>query len=135
MKAAWFSVALLALLAPLALSETRTIPLEEARKLVQVALPTAARKLPGLTLVPDKCAQPPCRCRTFDILWSNPTGSPHYDFFTVDIRTGEVWISILCRRVSNRELRRMQREIRKRLSVTAEEYKQVLATPPCCSKP
>jgi hypothetical protein len=137
-KVAWFCVAVLALLAPSALSEMRMISLEEARKLVWLALPQATRKLPGLTLVPDERPAPPCRCRTFDILWSNPgPGSVHSGFYAVDLRTGEVWTPMLCNRVTNRALKPVQRAIRKRLGVTELEYRQALKPPPrdCCANP
>lgn len=135
MKVAWLCVAVLALLVPSALSETRMISLEEARKLVWLALPKATRKLPGLTSYPDQCSEPPCRCRTFDILWSNPNpaGSVHSGFYTVDLRTGEVWTPILCKRVANRALEKTQRGIRKQLGVTEAEYRKGLAHTPCCA--
>jgi hypothetical protein len=136
-KVAWFCVAVLALLAPSALSETPTISLEEARKLVQLALPKETRKLPDLTLTPGPCAEPPCRCRTFDILWSNPAGSPHWGFYTVDTRTGEVRTPFRCKRITNRALGNVQRAIRKRLGVTELEYRQALKSPAldCCVGP
>jgi len=88
-------------------------------------------------LTPGPCAEPTCRCRTFDILWSNPAGSPHCCFYTVDTRTAEVWEPFLCKRVTNRALGKAQRAIRKRLGVTELECRQALKSPPvdCCWGP
>lgn len=136
MTAAWLSIAVFALLAGPALAETPTMSLDETRKLAESALPKEARKLPGLTLTPGPC-EAPCRCRTFNVLWSNPAGSPHCCFYTVDTRTGEVWEPFLCRRATNRALAKAQRAIRKRLGVTELEHRQALKSPPadCCWGP
>lgn len=106
----------------------------EARRIVNEALPKETKRLPGLTLWLSKedQAHPP-RCLTFDILWSNPgPGSVHVGFWSVDRRSGEVWMPLECRRVTNSALTKLQQEIRKRLGVSNEEWHEALKHNPCC---
>jgi hypothetical protein len=111
----------------------RTITLDEARSLAYEALPSDTRKLPGLALLPDEGRDRPVKCVWFDALWDNPNGSVHIGFWAVDMRTGEVWSPILCKRVTNRTLRKLQQAIRKRLGVTEAEYRAALKKSPCCT--
>ena len=140
MKLAWICLIGFTLAVPGALSENggkRMITLKEARKLAHLALSEETAKLPGLTLTPSPCDKAPCRCTTFDVLWSNRNGSPHCCFYAVDMRTGEVWQPMLCERVKNPALESAQRAIRKRLGVTEAEYQEALKPPPrdCCLNP
>ena len=111
-----------------------TVTVQEARLLVRAALSAQTKQLPGLTLwiSPEDEAKPP-KCLTFDVLWSNPgPGSVHVGFWSVDMRTGEVWEPVLCKRVTNASLKRLQQSFRKRHGVTEAEYRDALTRGPCC---
>lgn len=115
--------------------EPAMLTVQEARDLVHEALSKQTKRLPGLTLwLSAEEEAKPSRCLTFDVLWSNPgPGSVHVGFWSVDRRTGEVWMPLVCRHVTNASLRKLQQAIRKRLGVTETEYNQALKHGPCCT--
>ena len=97
----------------------RRLTIKEAEQLARAALSQDAKRLPGLSLEPDRN---PRRCVTFDVLWSNPgPGSAHSQFLTVDLQTAEVWSPILWKRVSTPALRTAQRSLRTRLHISDSE--------------
>lgn len=106
---------------------------KEAGRLVHAALRHKTRRLPGLAVVPGGEHEVEPRCAVFDVLWSNPTGSPHVDFYTVDRRTGEVWRSMVCERVTNHSLETLQRAIRRQLGVRKDEIHESMDNDSCCS--
>jgi hypothetical protein len=115
--------------------EAQTITTGEARRLVYQALPAEARRLPGLTLHLDDGRDKRRWCAVFDVLWANPgLGSVHVAFYSVDMRTAEVWKPVACEHATNPSVRRLQRAIRKRLGVTEAELRAALARNPCCSR-
>ena len=85
------------------------LSVSEARELVYSSLRSATKRLPGLSLEPSKDA--PGDCLTFDVLWANPgPGSVHVDFYTVDLRTGNIWSgpNPPCEKVTSQSLRARQ---------------------------
>lgn len=115
--------------------ESMMLTVQEARALAHEALPQATKRLPGLTLwLSEEDQARPGDCLTFDVLWSNTgTGSDHVGFWSVDMHTGEVWEPILCKRVTNASLSKLQQSIRKRLGVTDREYREALKHSSCCT--
>lgn len=117
---------------PSASQTSSKLTIKEAQELVYFALPPATKRLPGLGLEPSKDATRDCL--TFDILWSNPgPGSAHVMFYTVDLRTGELWSGIpgVYTHIVTDSIIRRQRDIRKRLGVTEQAYRERMAHP-CC---
>jgi hypothetical protein len=114
-------------------AQSRTMTIEEARRLAYEALPSDTKKLPGLALLPDEGREKPVKCVWFDVLWDNPNGSVHVGFWAVDMRSGEVWAPILCKRVTNGTLRKLQQAVRKKLAVTKAEHQAALRHSPCCT--
>ena len=115
-------------------AEWSLLTINEARRVVNEALPKETKRLPGLTLwLSEKDQAKPARCFTFDVLWSNPgPGSVHVGFWTVDRRTGEVWTPIQCERITTASLGKLQQSIRRRLGVTKGEWQEALKHSPCC---
>jgi hypothetical protein len=102
----------------------RRLTIKEAEQLARAALTPEARRLPGLSLEPDKN---PRRCVTFDVLWSNPgPGSVHSQFLSVDLQTAEVWSPTVWRRLTTPALRTAQRDLRTRLQISDAEVKKAL---------
>jgi len=104
----------------------------DAKRLVFAALDEEARRLPGLTLSPQKDTRRP-RCLTFDVLWDNPgIGSAHVDFYRVDLRTAVLWNPVLCNTSPSRDTARLQDEFRKQNGVSMEEVRDSIAKTACC---
>lgn len=103
----------------------RPLSVSDARSLVNSALSRETKRLPGLALVPDSRWRSEDRCLTFDVLWRNlGPGSAHVDFYTVDVKTGNVWRGVLYERVTNRAVSAVQTALRKRLGITDEEFRR-----------
>ncbi len=102
----------------------RVLTIREAEQLARAALRPETKRLPGLSLEPDRN---PRRCVTFDVLWSNPgPGSVHSQFLTVDLQTAEVWSPTVWRRVTTPALRTAQRSLRTRLHISDAEIKRAV---------
>ena len=110
-----------------------TLSVDEARQLVDKALPAETKRLPGLDLeVQDKKANV-AQCWTFEVLWANSgEGSAHVGFWAVDRRTGDVWQPTSCTRVTGRDVGRAGEAVRKRLGVSGRELSESRARPVCC---
>lgn len=123
-------------LCPPANADPALMPLAEAKRLVYAALTKETRSLPGLSADLGNPKNGDGRCVTFDIIWANPEpGSVHVDFYTIDRRTGEVWRTMVCERVSNKTLQVQQRDVRRRLGVTEKERREAAEMPSCCPPP
>lgn len=104
----------------------------DVKALAFAALPSQTAKLPGLTLEVGK-RKASSKCTVVDVLWNNPgQGSPHVLFYSVDLRTGDVWMPMSCERASNSRLQKLQLAVRKRLHVTEDEYNESINRAPCC---
>ena len=49
-------------------------------------------------------------------IWDNPSGSVNLGFYAVDGKTGDVWNSVICERVTSSSLVNLQRAIHKRIA-------------------
>jgi hypothetical protein len=113
-------------------AELKTLSVDEARKLVETALPDETKRLPGLDIEADTKANVP-QCWRFDVLWSNQgEGSAHVAFYAVDRRTGDVWIPTSCTRVTSRAVAHAAQVVRKRLGISKLELVESRAQTPCC---
>ncbi|HEV2387329.1 MAG TPA: hypothetical protein VGS20_08745 [Candidatus Acidoferrales bacterium] len=56
----------------------------------------------------------------------------HVGSFSVDERTGSVWDVVVCHEYKSKSLRELQRKIRKRLGISAEEYRKLRRPGPLC---
>jgi hypothetical protein len=139
-SAAFFATFLLtSLLTPLFSQEpstqasSRKLTVEEARELVQVALePGGATKLPGFQIE----AEPPIPeypdFYYFEALWHNPGKSAVIGNYAVDPRTGDVWVSTVCKEMKSKVLKVKQKEIRNRIGLSDEDYKKIKKLGPMC---
>ena len=60
-----------------------------------------------------------------------PSGRIHYP---VDLRTGEVWDEGPCEKLTSPSLKKLQSAIRKRIGLTADEYRKIGRPCPFCEK-
>jgi hypothetical protein len=102
----------------------KELTIKDAEALVLAALSRETKRLPGLSL---DAAPRRGRYITFDVLWNNPgPGSVHVDFYTVDLRSGELWRSILCEHVVSRTVARLQGKLRRRLGISPADVKRAI---------
>ncbi len=113
-------------------ARTRDFNVTEGRELAIAALDPSARKLPKLRLdlYQDPRAPAPDFYQ-FEITWDNPNGSPMIGHFAVNRATGDVWKLVVCRRMESAGLRRLQRTMRRRISLTPKELRQLETKAPC----
>lgn len=76
-----------------------------------------------LTLVEDPSA--PKDFYRFEATWPNPEGSPVLGFYAVNAWTGDVWKTVVCKRVTSPAIREMQKMIRVRSKNRAKEYEML----------
>lgn len=107
------------------------LSINEAKRLVYVALPNDTKGLPGLFLEAGTI-QTKRRIVAFDVLWANPgPGSVHVDFYYVDRQTAALWRGISCKPVVNPEVEQLQRRLQKRLGVTTRQRQQAVKSSLC----
>ena len=118
---------------PLQTGPARIVTIAEARELAIAAVAPATRRLPGFGA--DDFPEPYFPdYYFFELTWDNPRGSVIVDHFAVDPRTGDVWSAILCWEIKSGSLKRLQREIRKRIGLTESEYRKVRRRGPMCER-
>jgi hypothetical protein len=59
-------------------------------------------------------------------------GTGHFGYFAVDKMTGDVWSAVNCDPYQSPELARAQRQLRRRLGMTAQDYKRLRHDGPYC---
>ena|SRR2546428_12373658 len=113
-------------------SANRVLSADEARDLVYEALrPTGATKLPKFGLDQYKDRYFP-EFLFFESTWENPEpGSAVNGHFAVDLRTGDVWETVGCKRFTTPFLRKLQEAIHKRFGLTEKEYRKLKRKKPC----
>ncbi len=56
----------------------------------------------------------------------NPApGAEGFDMYDVDLRTGDLWRTSVCEHLSNARLRMAQRKLRRRINLTAADYRRL----------
>jgi hypothetical protein len=56
----------------------------------------------------------------------------NFQYYAVDRRTGDVWNSTICERISTRAINRLQVALRKRIGLTNTEYEELKRPGPLC---
>jgi hypothetical protein len=117
------------------LRDRRRITESEARELAMKALPEEMIKNPaGLVLNSYKNSYFP-DAYYFEALWAHPTpvmSSIVAGHYAVDSETAEVWKSNICERITSRALQQLQKELRKRIGLSEEEYRKLIKKHPPC---
>jgi hypothetical protein len=114
-----------------ALARVRDITPKEARELVVQALNPTQRSLPGLNLRPFQ-AYNVSGFYKFEVTWDPPNpGSAIVGNFGVNSATGDVWELVPCIEVHSVDLDGLQRAVRKKISVTTKELRQLGQKVPC----
>jgi hypothetical protein len=134
-RATVFVVALNATAVSTVADGSTRITMSEAREIAFEALTAAEKKLPSIGLEVETKNPETATCVVFEAIFDNPGGSVHVDFFTVDMRTGEVWggPNPPCERVSSRSLAALQSEIRARHHIPEEDARRSRRDKPCCA--
>ena len=112
----------------------RNLTIEEADKLVRTFLESQGTtlKLPGFSMDPSMSGDLPDFC-DFEALWNNPgPGSVVVGHYSVDLRTGDVWYSVMCQELKSRRLAVVQRAVRSRIALTQTEYRKLRRPGPMC---
>jgi len=108
-----------------------SVSVEDARKLVLLALPQATSRLPGLHLDEHNDPHFPAFF-FFEVLWNNPNpGSVVAGHYAVDRKTGAVWETMSCRLITSPTIKKQQRVIRRRIGLTEQEYFSIRSKAPC----
>ena len=111
--------------------EAKMLSAGDARALVNAGLPAKAKRLPGIYAEGGKVVEKG-RCMPFDVLWANPgPGSVHFDFYTVDLKTGALWRGIYLKPVTTPILVRMQRTLQRKMGVTEAEFQNAVEENVC----
>jgi len=101
----------------------------EARKLAIAAMPNAAKKS-GVTIELDRGQS---NCAVFHAY--RDVGEPPFmraatvGWWSVDLRTGEVWDEVNSKRVTTQQIETIQGTVRKRLGITDEEVSVAISKP------
>jgi hypothetical protein len=120
------------LLLPLS-SADQKLTSSEARNLALAAMPQKAKR-PSVTIEVDR-EQSGCVVYHAYALGGDPHEDPPLNmtftvgWWSVDLRTAEVWDELNSKRTTNQKIDALQRDIRKRLRVTAEEISAAVAKP------
>jgi hypothetical protein len=111
----------------------------EAEHLVMAVLIDEHRnKLPGLVISSEPRQDP-----DFPSFWilsvdwdervnGEQYGTGHFGYFAVDKMTGDVWVATSCGDYHSPELTRAQRQLRRRLGMSARDYKRLRHDGPYC---
>lgn len=111
----------------LSTSDQSRMTVAEARKLVDAVIPTSVQRHPHRLAIEldrdhDGCLVYHAYQRPGKVTF--PVG-----YWSIDTRTAEVWNDLTSERMSNKQLARVQRAIRKRLGVTDHEQSASLSNP------
>jgi len=113
-----------------ALARSRDLSQAEARELVLASLDEGVRRLPGLRV--DASDSPDARAfLTFDVTWDNPRGSPVVGSFAVGRATADVWRLVYCQKLDSKDLRRLQKQVRRRMGVSDHELRELQKVERC----
>jgi hypothetical protein len=113
--------------------ESRTVTKDEAQALVRAALPAKLKRLPKFGMEISQDQNHP-RFYYAMVYWAGePQGSVMVGNYDVDTETGDVWDAVTsCDEMDTRALRRLQKMIRRKISLSDTEYKRVKDKGPLC---
>lgn len=111
---------------------SRDVSAKEAEELVRNAMSTHPVPPSLIGLDPLKNPNFP-DFYFFEAQWDNPNGSPIAGHFAVDPKTGDVWDAAVCREYVSTDLRKLQRTIRKKISLSETQYHKLRRPGPMCS--
>jgi hypothetical protein len=105
----------------------------EAAEILSKALEQDGRtKLPGYTVEPASRKADFPDFYFFQPLHYDPGGVAVIGYFAVDERTGDVWDGVVCRKLNSRQLRSLQKDVRKRIGLTDQAYRRIVRSGPMC---
>ena len=113
--------------------ESRTVTKGEAEALVRAALPAKLKRLPKFGMEISQDGDRP-RFYFAYVYWAGePQGSMTVGNYDVDTETGDVWDAVTsCDEMDGRALRKLQKMIRKEITLSDPEYKRVKSNGPLC---
>ena len=110
----------------------RDLTAAEARDLVMAALEPEARALPKLSIDVMDRKERRAGFYEFAVTWDSTSGgSVMVGFYAVDETSGDVWTLVACRKISSRDLQRLQRTLRKRTDLSQQDLKRLGRRAPC----
>ena len=111
----------------------RVVTEKEAKALLNAALPSYAHRLPGLGFEPCNDSGRFCN---ITVTWAAPAkSSVVVGNYAVDLSTGDVWSAVVsCSELNTPNLRRLQRQVHRRLGLTQSEYRRIKSHGPLCDQ-
>ena len=111
-----------------AVKKRRDVTLEEAHELVKAFLKDRAEG--GFGLEKYEVKDYP-GFQFFQAVPDPPSGQIHY---AVDLRTGEVWSGVFCENLTSPSMNKLQKAIRTRIGLTADEFQKLRRRGPGCAE-
>jgi hypothetical protein len=113
--------------------ESRTVTKDEAQALVRAALPAKLKRLPKFGMEISQDQNHPRFYYAFVYWAGEPQGSVTVGNYDVDTETGDVWNAVVsCDEMDTHALRRLEKMIRRKISLSDSEYKRVKNKGPLC---
>jgi hypothetical protein len=111
----------------------RLLSAQEARELALEALEPGARRLPGLDFEIYEDTRVP-NYFLVSVTWGEPRSEKggSVQHLAIDKVTADVWSGVVCEEKTSKSLRKLQREMRRRLGVTDADYKKQRRSGPMC---
>ena len=106
---------------------------QETRQLAEALFPEG-RRLPAVAIEPFDSPLAP-GFHFYDVWWSDGVGGDkggHVGSIAVDPRTGDVWKAVVCERIDNKELRRLQQRMRGAHGISTQVYRRLRRPGPMC---
>ncbi len=121
--------ALLLFLLPLSFADQQKLTSADTRKLALAAMPKRVATSRRVTIELDREQS---QCAIYHA-YQLSSGPPYMTFtlgwWSVDVRTAEVWDDLNSKRVTNEAIEEIQGSVRKRLGVTPEEIAASISNP------
>ncbi len=108
-----------------------TVNEELAHKLAISTLTASARRLPGMRFDREKSPHPEA-FYWFEVTANVPDGvSALLGYFAVNMRTGDVWNPVQCRKLTSTVIRHFQEQLRQKGAISTAELHQMADEAPC----
>ena len=123
----------IALLPGLGRAESKSVSVQDARRLVRAALPALALTA-GPVYIDQGHFDPDKGFYFFAASRSNPGGSGTVGYFAVHRITGDVWDGVVCQEYKTAAIARLQTSIRRKLGLTEAAYQKLKRQGPDCDE-
>lgn len=112
-------------------SKRRNLSLEEASDLVFAYLKSTGGNQENCSLVPYHPPDAPDLYH-FQGISTDPSRGFNLGYFAIDPTTADIWSGVFCERLVSKDLTSLQRIIRRRIGLSAQEYKKAKKPGPFC---